>query len=68
MEDQRWRYLYEDAVLELDPLQLEQRIGSATSAIETRFLELEDHSDATAERRKLEQARRILEMLRRNAP
>lgn len=65
MEKRRWRVLYEEAVLELEPTKLKERIGAAFAAIEARRLELPPSSE---EHQRLAAAKRTLEILDRLKP
>ncbi len=64
---QAWKQLYEAAVLELDPVKLQQRIADAEDAIAKRALAvMREGADDRAEREALANAMQALSGLKRD--
>jgi hypothetical protein len=63
-----WQKPYLDAILEMNPARLKQRVACAEAAIELRLRELADSPDAQAERQSLADARNGLLVLKRETP
>ena len=63
-----WQKPYLDAMLEMNPDRLKERVACAEAAIELRLRELADSPDAQAERQSLSDARNGLLVLKRETP
>ena len=63
-----WQKPYLDAMLEINPDRLKDRVASAETAIQLRLRELADSPDAQAERQSLADARNGLLVLKRETP
>jgi hypothetical protein len=60
-----WQKPYLDAMLEMNPDRLKDRVASAEAAIQLRLRELADSPDSRAERQSLEDARNGLLVLKK---
>ena len=60
-----WQKLYLDAMLEMNPDRLKDRVASAEAAIQLRLRELSDSPDSQAERQCLADARNGLLVLKK---
>ena len=60
-----WQKLYLDALLEMNPDQLKDRVASAEAAMQLRLRELADSPDSKAERQSLADARNGLSVLKK---
>ena len=60
-----WQKPYLDAMLEMNPDRLRDRVASAEAAIQLRLRELADSPDSLAERQCLEDARNGLSVLKK---
>src|SRR5216684_8338208 len=63
-----WQKPYLDAMLEMNPDRLKERVACAEAAIELRLRELADSPDAQAERQSLADARNGLLVLKKETP
>jgi hypothetical protein len=62
---QRWYQLYASAIVELDALQLIERLNATEAAIDGRLHDLRFDSDDHEERQLMSDAQRTLALLRR---
>ena len=68
LNDSGWQKPYLDAMLEMNPDRLKDRVASAEAAIQLRLRELGDSPDSQAERQCLADARNGLLVLKRETP
>jgi hypothetical protein len=68
LNDSGWQKPYLDAMLEMNPDQLKDRVASAEAAIQLRLRELADSPDSQAERQCLADARNGLSVLKKETP
>ena len=65
LNDSGWQKPYLDAMLEMNPDRLKDRVASAEAAIQLRLRELADSPDSQAERQCLADARNGLSVLKK---
>jgi len=63
-----WQKLYQDAVVELDKVRLQERVAAAEAAICSRLRALSPAVDSRSERHAIEDALATLRILKRESP